>query len=403
MLAARKAAKDEASEHRRKGNEFSRRVLHRQDALYQEAARVVHLNQQPDHNNPIIVTAVEHVYNAKLQTALLECKQAMIDPTAPPVYKFHGTSVDGVDGICKHGFRQPKAESPNMDKKSGGTKLPMYGHGIYFASDATKSAQKDYTQGSNMLLVCKILLGKSLTLRQPDNHLEKQKLHKKGYDSVFAPAGSAVRFDEYIVYDARQCIPEFIVHFGKGAPSAPAVPVNASGMRNLTIKDEDVLGVHVGGRQVDPLKEAHWHRANALFYRLLAASSAGNAGGQYIICQVDALSNPTLEKRFEATRVEFERKGKPTDTIWGFHGTQSQGAINGIMKDGLKVGGEDGVGVANGAACGKGVYFCEDPSVSFSYAGSTKCMFLCELLIGKVLQGRTNQNGFDSNHGGNIR
>ena len=49
----------------------------------------------------------------------------VVYPTPAPLYKFHGTDKAGVDGICMDGFRQPTAEKPNMDKKSGGTKLPM--------------------------------------------------------------------------------------------------------------------------------------------------------------------------------------------------------------------------------------------------------------------------------------
>ena len=68
---------------------------------------------------PTQVTGVESVYNAKLETRFLECKLDLIDPTCEPLTKFHGTSKEGVDGICKDGFRQPDASKPNMDKKSG--------------------------------------------------------------------------------------------------------------------------------------------------------------------------------------------------------------------------------------------------------------------------------------------
>eukprot|EP00966_Prymnesium_polylepis_P180531 4181160-Prymnesium_polylepis.1 len=210
IKAAREKAKLEAKLHRQKGSEFLREQLHHNNAAFHECQRIVHLNQQSDHKNPIMVVAVEKVYNAKLETQFLECKQDMLDPTCEPMYKFHGTSTEGVDGICKEGFRQPDSAKPNMDKKSGGTKLPMYGHGIYLASDSTKSAQKEYTQGSNMLLVCKTLLGRCLTKNEPDNHLDRKKLRKQGFDSVFAPAGSAVRFDEYIVYDKRQTVVSFV-------------------------------------------------------------------------------------------------------------------------------------------------------------------------------------------------
>ena len=111
-------------------------------------------------------------------------------------------------------------------------RLPFhrYGHGVYLASDSTKSAQADNTRGSNMLLVCKTLLGKCLTLAKPNNDLDLKLIRKKGFDSVFAPAGTAVRFDEYIVYDARQCVVEWVVHFKPGnAKPDHALPWSVQG------------------------------------------------------------------------------------------------------------------------------------------------------------------------------
>lgn len=44
------------------------------------------------------------------------------------------------------------------------------------------------------------------------------------------------------------------------------------------------------------------------------------------------------------------------------------------------------------------MYFCEDPTVSFGYAGNTHKMFLCELLLGKVYNESGNAAGYDSNY-----
>jgi len=121
--ASREAVK-QARVHRERGG-FFRKWLPSSDPSYMEACRVVHQNQQPDHQNPIVVVGVEQVYSAEQQVKFFECQQQMKDPTPAPLYKFHGTDKAGVDGICMDGFRQPTAEKPNMDKKSGGTKLPM--------------------------------------------------------------------------------------------------------------------------------------------------------------------------------------------------------------------------------------------------------------------------------------
>lgn len=124
VKSAKAQAKAEAKNHRERGGFFCK-LLEPSDPSYMEACRIVHQNQQPDHQNPIVVVCVEHVYNAALQVKFFECQQDMKDPTPAPLYKFHGTDKAGVEGICKDGFRQPDAAKPSMDKKSGGTKLPM--------------------------------------------------------------------------------------------------------------------------------------------------------------------------------------------------------------------------------------------------------------------------------------
>ena len=63
----------------------------------------------------------------------------------------------------------------------------MYGRGLYFATNSSKSAQEIYTKKSNTLLLCKVLLGKELRQDKADNTLNYQKLRNKRCDSVFAP------------------------------------------------------------------------------------------------------------------------------------------------------------------------------------------------------------------------
>ena len=105
--------------------------------------------------------------------------------------------------------------------------------------------------------------------------------------------------------------------------------------------------------------------------------------------------NSELEKRFAAKRQEFSTR-KPDDRkeMFAFHGTRREEAIATIAKDGLKVGGKE-VPMAVGAIHGTGIYFCEDPSVSFGYCGDTNKMFLCEILPGKVHEGSGNLAGYD--------
>lgn len=102
----------------------------------------------------------------------------------------------------------------------------MYGQGIYFATDSSKSAREIYTQGSNKLLLCNVLIGKSLKLNKSDNQMTYKKLRSLGYDSVFAPRDTVdtggVQNDEFVIFDPRQAVVRYIIHFQKG--SIPRVP-----------------------------------------------------------------------------------------------------------------------------------------------------------------------------------
>jgi hypothetical protein len=58
--------------------------------------------------------------------------------------KFYGTSNNALKNIIKKGFRILPDPNPPLSKRG------MYGQGIYFATNSSKSAQKFYTQGSQI-------------------------------------------------------------------------------------------------------------------------------------------------------------------------------------------------------------------------------------------------------------
>ncbi len=101
----------------------------------------------------------------------------------------------------------------------------MYGQGIYFATDSSKSAQEIYTKGSHKLLLCKVLLGRSKEVKAANHALCFRKLQQEGFDSVFAPRGSAVLNDEFIIFKPAQAVPVYIIHYslGCGLPTSHQV------------------------------------------------------------------------------------------------------------------------------------------------------------------------------------
>lgn len=107
---------------------------------------------QPDHQCFLEVTEALEITNLKLLSDFTALRAELNDPRQDYRLLFHGTGDEGVKGISKEGFRLPDPNRKNM-----------FGRGIYFATDSSKSAQEIYTKGSNTLLLCHVWLGKTHT------------------------------------------------------------------------------------------------------------------------------------------------------------------------------------------------------------------------------------------------
>jgi hypothetical protein len=241
---------------------------------------------QADHNIPMQVRRIEKVTNTKLEEAWYESQLNMVGKDGATKFLFHGTSVEGVNGITANGFRLPERNEDNM-----------FGSGVYFATDSTKSAQELYTKDSKMLLLCEVRIGKSccvegLALTAPkhplsvhvktssrrrrylDVHLPK--VRKARFDSVFAKRGTreqgGVVFDEYIVYDPRCAFPRYIVHFGGGASSRPARHLPPAGVQKHELKPQ---GKNVAAN-LDPFLLSHFNAAVTQFHQMLPLAKVCN-------------------------------------------------------------------------------------------------------------------------------
>jgi len=165
---------------------------------------------KPEHKWFPKITSISKVCNPKLREAYLKCRLSLYDPSVEEL-KFHGTSTDAVKGICTNGFRLPNDPG-------------MYGKGIYFATDSSKSAQERYTKGSHTLLLCQVGIGRSQVVKTAQRELELKMLMLLKYDSVFAKRGTrvsgGVQYDEFIVYRAKQAIPQYIIYYDIVDPTA---------------------------------------------------------------------------------------------------------------------------------------------------------------------------------------
>jgi len=158
---------------------------------------------RPEHNWRPKITKIEKVRNEKLEKIWKAAKAKMFYPDFSAL-KFHGTTASAVDAIIKDGFKLP-------------TRPGMYGKGIYFATDSSKSANTLYTQGSGMLLLCEVLLGNVKQVRCSDSTITDAMLKREHFDSIFAPRNSrstgGVVNDEFVIYDPAKALPRYIIHY----------------------------------------------------------------------------------------------------------------------------------------------------------------------------------------------
>ena len=322
-------------------------------AEYQKVEDQVLKFIQPCHWFPKI-TKIEKVTNLVLEKKFEAAKSKAFGDYIDT--KFHGTSNNALKNIIKKGFRMPDQNPPP-------SKRGMYGQGIYFATDSSTI----YTQGSQKLLLCQVILGRSKEVHEADYSLDKKKLRSKEFDSVYAPRGSAVKNDEFVIFDPDQALPQYIIHFSDTV--IPPSPSTLNIQHTFTVKNMVPL------RTVDiqdPF-QMYYSWADSHFRRMAIASKPPLSAQRATISSIDIVINKDLEDKFDATKKKFKSQGIPDKEILAYHGTDKKN-IESILKSNLQL------SYAKRQAYGKGNYFSEFPAVSLGYGDG---LLLCRILPGK--------------------
>ena len=325
-------------------------------AEYQKVKDQVLKFIQPCHKWFPTITKIEKITNLELEKKFEAAKSRASGDYIDT--KFHGTSDSGVKGIVRKGFKMPEA-NPRPPKKRG-----MYGQGIYFATDSSKSARTIYTKGSQKLLLCQVILGNSMTVDKADNTLNKKKLRSNKCDSVYAPRGTEVINDEFVIFDPDQALPQYIIHFSSTNNFVPPSPTSLTTQPFLKTNMKASRAVNFQ----DPF-EMYYNFAESHFRRMAAKSHLQ----QVTISSIDIVINKDLEDKFEATKQKFKSQGISDKEILAYHGTASTN-IDSILRSNLQL------SFAKRQAYGKGNYFSEFPAVSLGYGDG---LLLCRILPGK--------------------
>jgi poly [ADP-ribose] polymerase len=123
---------------------------------------------------------------------------------------FHGSRPANILGICKHGLllRPPGAIVTGS----------MFGNGLYFADQSSKSEQYSFASGwggrhgsdTYFMFVADVALGHIKEYEDAQSNLQKA---PAGYHSVLGKKGRYLYHNEFIVYDLKQHILQYLVEF----------------------------------------------------------------------------------------------------------------------------------------------------------------------------------------------
>ncbi|XP_055988932.1 protein mono-ADP-ribosyltransferase PARP4 [Sorex fumeus] len=124
----------------------------------------------------------------------------------------HGSAAHSFVGILSRGLLLPKVVEDRGVKR---TDIGNLGSGIYFSNSLSTSIKYSCpgeTEGSRLLVICDVALGKCMDLEKRDFSLTKA---PPGYDSVHGVAGPATDFedDEFVVYNTNQIKMKYIIKF----------------------------------------------------------------------------------------------------------------------------------------------------------------------------------------------
>eukprot|EP00298_Acanthocystis_sp_HF-20_P017737 c21816_g1_i3.p1 GENE.c21816_g1_i3~~c21816_g1_i3.p1 ORF type:complete len:776 (+),score=152.05 c21816_g1_i3:307-2634(+) len=321
----------------------------------------------PAHGIRLFVTEIKKIDNEKLSFEFLKQREQLFNPLSEPQLLFHGTTTDNINSIAFEGFK--------LSQKSNN----LFGKGIYFATDSSKSAQLIYTKGSYKLLLCKVALGSTFTINnlvEKDQYYnwEKKNLDEIGKDSIFGIRNGVVMYDEYVVYHPHQALPMYEISFKEVKLDCPEIPLHGINNDIITLKDfsSQAANPNIMINYKNP-EQYHYMTAYIFFTRL-------DANKRFQISKIERCYSSFLTEIYNKEKKEIERSGKILEELLVCHATGKRDNIENIAKDGFKVGGKDGIGITNGAAHGTGIYFGLNPDISSGYARSTQQMLLAHVI-----------------------
>lgn len=157
------------------------------------------------------VMKIERLQNVRLRRAYEVQKKNISDKNvqeggAGEKLLYHGTTQENCDSIMKTGFNRSFA----------GQNATAYGHGTYFAVNASYSAHPTYskpaTDGSQLMFVARVLTGvytqgqRKMKVPPPRSDQRPHDLYDSVVDNIFNPS-------TYVVFHDNQAYPDYLITF----------------------------------------------------------------------------------------------------------------------------------------------------------------------------------------------
>lgn len=175
------------------------RPLSKTTQKYEEIVNRVHRTQSDKHRFDI---KVKNVYEIN--------KPEWDDKFNPHKVRvnllYHGSRTENFLNILQSGLRIKPPGAAHTGS--------MFGNGIYFADQSTKSANYCWgfnrVRGTFYMMVCEVAVGKMFDLQHADSSIRSA---PKGYNSVRGVKGSSLLHNEVIVYNESQANIRYIIEF----------------------------------------------------------------------------------------------------------------------------------------------------------------------------------------------
>ena len=308
------------------------------------------------------ILKIEKVDNARLERNFEMVKTRSLGTFVD--YMFYECDGSKTDHIAENGFSLQ--ENPKM--------------GIHFLTHFAKTSNKEETRGPKKILLCKVLIGKSLKMDSLAE-IDMDQTRIRRFDSVYLSEPNSGKTESCVIFSRNQSFPEYIIHYDcVPIPTLAALP-------DLKPREGPFNKISVEpsrNQNVSDPKQAHFMKAEAIFYRL--QKMYGQKSSTLQIKSVDFVvySNDFhLKIRFEKKKMELE-KVNLTEEILAFHGTDISN-VDSILNLNL----DPHRSPKHGLLYGKGCYFSEFPDFSQKYG---KGLILFRVLPGKEFEDETDDD-----------